>query len=56
MSNLDHVCFNCQRSEREIPMIAWQYQGQALWVCSECTPLIIHKWRQVAAKMLPPKE
>jgi len=56
MSNSDHVCFNCQRSEMEIPVLAWRYQGQMVWVCSECMPLLIHKWQQVAEKMQQPKE
>ncbi len=45
------VCFNCDRSEDMLPVIAWRYQGQELWVCSECTPLLIHKWQQVAARL-----
>lgn len=45
------VCFNCDRNEDMIPVIAWRYQGQALWVCSECMPLLIHKWQQVAANI-----
>ncbi len=57
MSNSEHVCFNCQRSEMEIPVLAWRYQGQMVWVCSECMPLLIHKWQQVAEKMQShPKE
>lgn len=56
MNNLEQTCFNCQRSEMEIPVIGWQYQGQKVWVCSECMPLLIHKWHQVAEKMSTPKK
>lgn len=38
MSNSDHVCFNCQRSEMEIPVLAWRYQGQMVWVCRNVCP------------------
>jgi hypothetical protein len=41
-------CFNCNRLENDIPLIAWRYQGAALWTCSECMPLLIHKWPQIA--------
>ncbi len=56
MSHVNQICFNCQRSEDEIPVISWKYQGQALWVCSECMPSIIHKWPQVVARMEQQKE
>ena len=51
MSESSQNCFNCQRSEAEIPVIAWRYQGQSLWVCSECMPMLIHKWPQVVGRL-----
>lgn len=44
-------CFNCARDEYVIPLIAWRFQGRDLWVCSECMPLLIHKWRQVQEQL-----
>jgi hypothetical protein len=44
-------CFNCNRSENDIPIIAWRYQGQPLWVCCECIPNLIHKWPKVVAQL-----
>ena len=44
-------CFNCARAESEIPLIAWRYRGEALWTCSECMPMLIHKWPQVASTL-----
>lgn len=41
------VCFNCQRSEAEVPISNWRYQGGDVWVCSQCLPLLIHKLDQV---------
>lgn len=47
-------CFNCARADSDIPLIAWRYRGEALWTCSECMPLLIHKWAQVAATLGEP--
>lgn len=41
------VCFNCERSEAEVPIANWRYQGSNIWVCSQCLPLLIHKLDQV---------
>ncbi|MBI3159840.1 MAG: hypothetical protein HYZ26_09610 [Chloroflexi bacterium] len=42
-----HRCFNCARSQDELPVIAWTYRGAKLWVCCECMPRLIHKWAEV---------
>lgn len=44
-------CFNCARDEDVIPLIAWRFQERDLWVCSECMPLLIHKWMQVQEQL-----
>jgi Zn-finger protein len=44
---VDTVCFNCERSEAEVPIIHWRYQGGGIWVCSQCMPLLIHKLDEV---------
>ena len=43
------TCFNCGRTEAQAPVSNWKYQGQQLWVCSECMPLLIHKLDEVMA-------
>ena len=43
------VCFNCERTDAQVPITDWQYQGNRLWVCSQCMPLLIHKLDQVVA-------
>lgn len=51
MSNeTQDVCLNCRRSEEQIPLTTWRYQGQELWICCECTPLIIHQKEKLLAK------
>lgn len=51
MSEMKEICFNCQRDENEIPIIAWKYQKRPLWVCCECMPLLIHKWSQIVGRV-----
>jgi Zn-finger protein len=41
------VCFNCERSEAQVPITSWRFQGSTVWVCSQCLPLLIHKLDQV---------
>jgi hypothetical protein len=31
--------------------MAWRYQGQALWICSDCLPVLIHKREQLLGKI-----
>ena len=45
------TCFNCRRGSDTVPVLAWLYQGDRLWVCAECTPLLIHKLDQVRAAL-----
>jgi len=46
-----HTCFNCQRTEDEIPVVNWHYRGQPFFVCSACIPTLIHKWEQAVIKL-----
>ena len=50
------VCFNCRRSEAEIPISNWRYQDGSVWVCSQCLPLLIHKLEQVIDGLQPAQE
>jgi hypothetical protein len=42
-------CFNCDRTEDEIPVLHWSFQGRAFVACSQCVPTLIHKWQQAVA-------
>ena len=55
MSRRD-VCFNCERSEAEVPITSWRYQGSNIWVCSQCLPLLIHKLDQVVDALREARE
>jgi hypothetical protein len=44
-------CFNCNRSETEIPLVGLRYAGNQTWVCSQCLPVLIHHPQQVADRL-----
>jgi hypothetical protein len=50
------VCFNCQRTEAEVPISNWRYQGSNISVCSQCLPLLIHKLEQVVDALREARE
>lgn len=45
------ICFNCNRTEYEIPVVVWSYRERPLPVCSACIPTLIHKWEQVVTAL-----
>jgi hypothetical protein len=45
------TCLNCQRSEQEIPLVTLQYQGQTVYICSQCFPTLIHSPAKLAGKI-----
>ena len=38
-----HTCFNCGRSDHEFPLIPLNFRGEALAICPQCLPVLIHK-------------
>ncbi len=45
------VCLNCNASEQEKPLLAIQYQGQQIYICPQCLPVLIHKPAALAGKL-----
>jgi len=45
------TCLNCQKSEQEIPLVTLQYQGQEVYICSQCFPTLIHSPARLAGKI-----
>jgi hypothetical protein len=43
-------CLNCARTEAQIPLLVWRYQGRELWICPDCLPILIHQREQLMAK------
>jgi hypothetical protein len=44
-------CLNCERSERETPLLHLHYNGEELWICSQCLPTLIHAPQKLAGKI-----
>ncbi|MBO8137345.1 MAG: 4Fe-4S binding protein [Desulfotomaculum sp.] len=35
-------CFNCNNTEMNAPLIPCRKEGESLWVCTRCLPVLIH--------------
>ncbi len=46
-----HVCFNCNRSEQEAPLLALNFQGRQWHICPQCLPALIHKPHTLASRL-----
>ena len=44
-------CLNCRKTEQEIPLVTLQYQGQQVYLCSQCFPILIHSPAKLAGKI-----
>ncbi len=49
----DVHCLSCNRTEHEVPLMAWRYQGRGLWICPDCLPQLIHRRAELADKLAP---
>jgi hypothetical protein len=36
------VCFVCQKTEHQGVLLPCRKEGQDLWVCTRCLPMLIH--------------
>ena len=48
MSPTYEKCLYCERDADQIPLISLQFRGQALWICPQHLPILIHKPEQLA--------
>jgi hypothetical protein len=44
-------CLNCEKSEQEVPLLSLRYQGNSLFICPQCLPVLIHKPANLAGKL-----
>ncbi len=51
MNTSNGKCLVCERSSAEVPLIALRYRGEALWICPQHLPILIHKPAQLADKL-----
>jgi hypothetical protein len=42
---------NCERSEKEIPLISMAYRETTYFICPQCLPVLIHKPQTLAGKL-----
>jgi len=45
------TCLNCNQTEEQIPLVTLQYQGQQVFICSQCFPMLIHSPAKLAGKL-----
>jgi Zn-finger nucleic acid-binding protein len=46
------VCLNCNASESEKPLLTIKFQGNEIYICPQCLPVLIHKPAKLADKLL----
>ncbi len=46
-----HTCFNCDRSEQDVPLLALNFQRRELHICPQCLPTLIHKPQVIVSKL-----
>ncbi len=44
------MCALCGRTENEVPLTSWRYQGEQLDLCPACMPAFIHETEKALAQ------
>lgn len=44
-------CLNCERSEKDIPLMSLAYRDDIFFICPQCLPVLIHKPQNLAGKL-----
>ena len=44
------ACLNCGRTQADVPLVTWRYQGRELQICPQCMPAFIHETAKVLAQ------
>jgi hypothetical protein len=47
----ENTRLNCERSEMNTPLVALRYGGNAVWICPQCLPTLIHEPAELAGKL-----
>ena len=45
------ACLNCERTDRETPLMCVQYVSRQAWICPQCLPVLIHHADQLEDKL-----
>jgi hypothetical protein len=46
-----HNCFNCGKSEKDVPLVQLTFSGSPNWICPQCLPVLIHHIDQLTDKL-----
>lgn len=47
----DAACLYCDRTSDEVPLVPVHFKGEALWICNEHLPILIHQVNKLADKL-----
>jgi hypothetical protein len=45
------ACLNCNANEQEKPLLTIKFQGNEIYICPQCLPVLIHKPANLAGKL-----
>ena len=45
------TCVACDRTSDETPVIRLEYRGEALWICPQHMPLLIHQPERLVGRL-----
>lgn len=45
------ACLNCNANEQEKPLLTIKFQGDEIYICPQCLPVLIHKTHLLAEKL-----
>lgn len=45
------ACLNCGKTEQEKPLLTIKFQGNEIYICPQCLPVLIHKPASLAGKL-----
>jgi len=45
------VCLNCERTDKQIPLLHMTFNNETKYICPQCLPTLIHKIHLLADKL-----
>jgi hypothetical protein len=48
---MEKKCVVCDKTANDVPLIALEYRGTALWICPQDMPALIHKPESLAGRL-----
>jgi hypothetical protein len=45
------ACLNCERTDKQTPLISLQYESRQAWICPQCLPALIHHADELEDKL-----